>query len=47
MASGRREVSARGSQPLAWIVGFKIVKGILLIAIGVALLATREDDPGG
>lgn len=30
---------------LAWIVAFKAFKSITLLALGIALLATRHDDP--
>ena len=38
-------MSARGSRPLAWIVGFKIVKGACLFVIGGVLLVTRKTLP--
>jgi uncharacterized membrane protein (DUF2068 family) len=30
---------------LAWIIAFKAFKSIALLALGIALLATRHDDP--
>jgi uncharacterized membrane protein (DUF2068 family) len=30
---------------LAWIIAFKAFKSITLLALGIALLATRHDDP--
>jgi uncharacterized membrane protein (DUF2068 family) len=33
------------SSLLAWIIAFKAVKAIALMALGIALLATRHDDP--
>jgi uncharacterized membrane protein (DUF2068 family) len=38
-------MAARGSQPLAWIIAFKVVKGLALVVIGVLLLATRRMIP--
>jgi len=35
----------RPSSLLAWIIGFKAFKAIILMALGIALLATRHDDP--
>jgi uncharacterized membrane protein (DUF2068 family) len=33
------------SSPLAWIIALKALKAVTLIALGIALLATRHDDP--
>jgi uncharacterized membrane protein (DUF2068 family) len=38
-------MAARGSQPLAWIIAFKVIKGVALVVIGVLLLATRRMIP--
>jgi len=35
----------RPSSLLAWIIVFKALKTTMLIALGIALLATRHDDP--
>jgi uncharacterized membrane protein (DUF2068 family) len=38
-------MAGRASQPLAWIVAFKVIKGLALVAIGVVLLVTRRTVP--
>lgn len=38
-------MSARGAQPLTWIVAFKVLKGACLVVIGAVLLATRKMIP--
>jgi uncharacterized membrane protein (DUF2068 family) len=38
-------MAGRASQPLAWIVAFKILKCLALVAIGVVLLVTRRTLP--
>ena len=35
-------MAGRASQPLAWIIAFKVVKSLTLVAIGVVLLVTRR-----
>ena len=35
----------RPTSLLAWIIAFKALKAITLLALGIALLATRHDDP--
>jgi uncharacterized membrane protein (DUF2068 family) len=38
-------MSARGTQPLTWIIGFKVLKGACAVLIGCLLLATRKMIP--
>jgi uncharacterized membrane protein (DUF2068 family) len=38
-------MAGRASQPLSWIIAFKIVKSLTLVAIGVVLLVTRRTIP--
>ena len=38
-------MAGRASQPLAWIIAFKVVKSLTLVAIGVVLLVTRRTIP--
>jgi len=40
-----REVTARGSGVLRWIIAFKAAKATALTVLGVALLTTRRSDP--
>jgi uncharacterized membrane protein (DUF2068 family) len=36
---------ARNRSLLSWIIGFKAVKAIALVAVGITLLVTRDEDP--
>jgi uncharacterized membrane protein (DUF2068 family) len=38
-------MAGRASQPLAWIIAFKVVKSLTLVALGVVLLVTRRTIP--
>ncbi len=38
-------MTRRRSQPLAWIIAFKVLKGVALCGIGALLLATRKRLP--
>ena len=38
-------MAGRASQPLAWIIAFKVIKSLTLVAIGVVLLVTRRTIP--
>jgi len=38
-------MAGRASQPLAWIIAFKVVKSLTLVAIGIVLLVTRRTIP--